>query len=78
MDHPFHILTDRQVNPSELEDLTIAAGVRPESFHDHRSTTAFPFVACARDREGRLAGYITAFSDAAVSTFPAPGIRHDT
>jgi len=73
MDHPFHILTDRQVNPSELEALAIAAGVRATSFHDHwavrRSAAAYPFIAYARDPEGRLAGYITAFSDGAFSTF---------
>ena len=73
MDHPFDILTDRQVNPSELEALAIAAGVRATSFHDHwavrRSAAAYPFIAYARDPEGRLAGYITAFSDGAFSTF---------
>jgi len=80
MDHPFHIHTDRKVNPSEFEALVIAAGaclsgrrVRPTSFHDHwavrRSAAAYPFIAYARDPEGRLAGYITAFSDGAFSTF---------
>ena len=58
MDHPFHIHTDRKVNPSEFEALVIAAGaclsgrrVRPTSFHDHwavrRSAAAYPFIAGA-------------------------------
>ena len=34
MDHPDRILTDRQLNPSEVEALAIAARVCPDSIHD--------------------------------------------
>jgi len=34
VDHPDRILTDRQLNPSEVEALAIAAGVCPDSIHD--------------------------------------------
>lgn len=41
-----------------------------------RSLAAYPFVAHARDAEGRLVGYISAFSDGAFSTFIGELVVH--
>ncbi|MBI4220293.1 MAG: GNAT family N-acetyltransferase [Chloroflexi bacterium] len=71
--HGFTIATDGKLVASELIGLLASVGWGREADYDpqdvERSLAAYPFVAHARDRDGRLVGYVSAFSDGSFSTF---------
>ncbi len=74
METRFRIHADKNITPDEYAELmaSVGWGGDESSFSTEvveRSLAAYPFIAYARDRSGRLAGYISAFSDGAFSTF---------
>lgn len=66
----FAISTERTVTASEFADLTDAAGWsgNEDAAAFQRSYAAYPLVVHARDADGRIVGYVSAFSDGAYST----------
>lgn len=71
--HGFEIHADKNIEPAELANLMASVGWGNEA--DYRpemllhSIAAYPLVAHCRDASGQLVGYVTAFTDGAVSSF---------
>ena len=65
----YSIEESKQVHPHELNTLLMAVGWGSYSLDQLESSiAAYPFVAHARDSGGLLVGYVSAFSDAVLST----------
>ncbi len=80
MDVEFQIEASKDIRPGEFALLMEAVGYGRAGHYaaDHieRSLAAYPFVAHARDIDGRLVGYVSAFSDGAFSTFIGELVVH--
>lgn len=72
VNNTFQILTDNNIEPSELANLMASVGWSAESDYDNQvieqSLASYPFIAHCRDSRGFLIGYVSAFSDGAFST----------
>ena len=68
----YFIFEDKNLSPTEFVDLMTAAGWGSRADYElssvARSLSAYPFIGYARDRNGRLVAYLSAFSDSAFST----------
>jgi ribosomal protein S18 acetylase RimI-like enzyme len=77
----YEVIGDACMGIGELASLLEAAGYCERAGHlaaalvDH-ALGAYTFVAHARDADGRLAGYVGAFSDGAFATFVATLVVH--
>ena len=77
----YEVIPNACMGIGELATLLEAAGYGARAGHlaaalvDHALAT-YTFVAHARDADGRLAGYVGAFSDGAFATFIAALVTH--
>lgn len=78
--HQIQIIESKDITPREYAALL--AGVGWEDANDYnaerlaRSIAAYPFIAHARDADGMLVGYVSAFCDGAFSTMIGEVIVH--
>jgi hypothetical protein len=73
LDTGYRIVTDKDIRTGEFALLMESVGYGRAGHYAadviERSLAAYPLVAHARDIDGRLVGYVSAFSDGAFSTF---------
>lgn len=69
----FSVFVNKDIRPEELAELFGSVGWGEAAAYSmadiERSLAAYPFIAHARDREGKLVGYISAFCDGSFSAF---------
>jgi GNAT superfamily N-acetyltransferase len=80
VDSEFEIVVSKAIGAGECARLMEAAGYGRAGHYAaaviEHSLAAYPFVAHARDAGGQLAGYVSAFSDGAFSTFIGELVVH--
>lgn len=69
----FTVFANKDIRPEELTELFGSVGWGEAAAYSMAdvecSLAAYPFIAHARDREGKLVGYISAFCDGSFSAF---------
>jgi len=79
-DQQFSVFENKNVSATEFIDLMVSVGWGSKEDYNAsdvlRSFEAYPFICHARDNNGRLVGYLSAFSDGAFSTFIGEIVVH--